>query len=393
MSSYKKRKAIRQGLCVALSVLCILTLAACGGQSDGKESKTPADNQGVAETEQSGDKGTRSNPYQIGETIVVNDFKAYFNNGEKYTDILFNLELTVNKAYTVAEGVAIRKSRYTGFTTIPAASITFTLMGNYDNEMDYCDIFRVGVLDQNMQTDVFTTIEDDNQKRQDTIYTDTTYTVNILHSFDTKTQTGTEAKYFVLYYTGTDDSTKYIYISAEGQETEPADNVAVEPELSAEEKKYQAAVAAEEKGYYTIARNLFGRVLEYKDAQKHYDELNGILQEYTGTYYGESTEYKNVKVYLYVEDGYVTAQFEGQEKSPSKYELYLYGDDNGTPIVAFAPSRTDLFSLNTNTSYDDAVESYALHQLEDGSYLVGATTDSTSYTWNGFYEKISDSVS
>lgn len=52
MSSYKKRKAIRQGLCVALSVLCILTLAACGGQSDGKESKPPADNQGVADVVQ-----------------------------------------------------------------------------------------------------------------------------------------------------------------------------------------------------------------------------------------------------------------------------------------------------------------------------------------------------
>ena len=58
-------------------------------------------------------------------------------------------------------------------------------------------------------------------------------------------------------------------------------------------------------------------------------------------------------------------------------------------ILAFAPSRSNLFSIDTNTSYGDG---FAIQKLDDGSYLVAAAQGSTSYSWNGFYYKISDTV-
>lgn len=118
--------------------------------------------------------------------------------------------------------------------------------------------------------------------------------------------------------------------------------------------------------------------------------MKNILKEYDGTYYGESAQYENVNVYLYIKDGKVRAKFKDVEMSSSKYELYSYGkNENGKEILAFADSRTSLFSLNNDTTYGDRFD---IQKLEDGSYLVAATEGSTSYAWNGFYNKISDTV-
>ena len=64
-------------------------------------------------------------------------------------------------------------------------------------------------------------------------------------------------------------------------------------------------------------------------------------------------------------------------------------ENDNAPILAFAPEETDLFSLNLETEYGDG---FAMQKLEDGIYLVVATEGSDSYSWNGFYEKISDTV-
>ena len=370
----------------------VLSLCACDFEKTSSERETELSNTSQHDSDR---KGTRDKPYQIGDTIIINGFKAYFDSGQ-YADVSFDLELVINKAYSYEEGVAIRESKYDTFTAIPAANVTFTVTGNYENEMYYPDIFKIGVVDQKMQTNTFDTLDDENQKSMQYIYTNVEYTANILCPYENGSKSVTEAKYFVIHYRNADNAEEYIYISAKEQKSET--NTASEEHqdvenVPEEEVDYRTARIAEEKGYYTVARKIFENILHYKDAQAHYDKMNSILQTYNGIYYGESTQYKNVRVYLYIEDGYVTAQFEGKEKSLSEYELYLYGDDSGTPILAFGNGITDLFLLNPDISYDSAIERFAITHLDDGGYLILAAEGSTSYTWNGIYEKISDSVS
>jgi hypothetical protein len=206
--------------------------------------------------------------------------------------------------------------------------------------------------------------------------------------FSIESKNSTYDKYFFSVPTG---NFSEIYESA-SVNAENTEKRTVKPDKSKEEIKYERATKAEERGYYTIAKNIFGEILDYQDSQEHYNKLNDILREYNGTYYGESAEFKNVHVFLYFEDGSVSAQFEGMEKSPSKYELYLYGQNqekDNAPILAFSEEKTSLFSIDTDITYGDG---FSIQLLDDGSYLVAATEGSKYHTWNGFYEKVSDTI-
>ena len=162
-------------------------------------------------------------------------------------------------------------------------------------------------------------------------------------------------------------------------------------EISKEEKTYNTATIAEEKGYYTVAKNLYNQILDYKDSKEHYEKMMTILKEYNGTYYGESTQYKNVYYYIYIQDGEVRVQMSNSTSNQSKYELYVYGKDNekGNDILAFSDRLTNLFSNKTDAVYGDG---YAINKLDSEKYLVAATEGSMYHTFNGFYEKTSENV-
>lgn len=220
------------------------------------------------------------------------------------------------------------------------------------------------------------------------MYIDEEYTYNITRQYE-QGQNNADIEYIIIEYRDKNNELHRIYISLDSQ-LENSEQENENDNSSAENQKYNTALSAEEKGYYTIALNLFNDISSYSDSKEHYDKMKDILKEYDGTYYGESSQYKNVNVYLYIKDGKVRAKFEGMEMSASKYELYSYGmDENGNEILAFADARTTLYSLNNDTTYGDG---FAINKLEDGSYLVAATKDSTTYAWNGFYNKISDTV-
>ena len=377
---------------ILILIIVTFTLTGCSNSSGSTSDIT--DSEVENETEEVEEIGTRSNPYHIGDTITLENIKPYLSiyDDGKFKDVFFDLTLTVDDSYTVEEGISIRESKYDVYTTIPAAKITFKLTGNYDDVMYANEIFQVSVVDGNMQTDTFIELEDDDQKSYTSIYTETEYTYNILRSYDKESSTVTVAKYYVLNYRDSEGTNRYVYISSADEETVnfSEEESSTDEEASSENTKYSAAIIAEKRGYYTIAKNLFEEILDYSDSQEHYDNISSVLLEYNGTYYGESTQYTGVNVYLYIDNGIVTAQFEGSEKSPDEYELYLYGEtDKGEAIMAFSPSRTSLFSLNTDLTYGDG---FAIQKLEDGSYLIIATDGSNSYSWNGIYERISDFV-
>lgn len=167
-------------------------------------------------------------------------------------------------------------------------------------------------------------------------------------------------------------------------ESSSKDEVVEEP-ISEEQSTYEAAIEAKEKGYYKVAETLFESIKGYEDATERYNELKSFLAQYDGTYYGESTKYKNVYVYLYINDGVVKAQFEGQDMSHSTYELYRYGTlPNGEPFIAFSNAISDRYSADYKCEYSDGV---AIRKQDDGSYFLAPTEGGTLDTWNGFYTK------
>lgn len=154
------------------------------------------------------------------------------------------------------------------------------------------------------------------------------------------------------------------------------------------EAQYNIARAAEEKGYYTVAYNLYQDILEYEDSKDRSDKIQSLLAEYNGTYYGKSAQEKNTYVYLYVDNGTVRGQFDGRDISPVVYEFYRYGkNSDGKEILAFAPAITETFAVLGSGEYGDG---FAIQGLGDGSYFVGATEDADTFIYNGFYDKISD---
>ena len=346
----------------------------------------------LTETTSENEIGTRSNPYQIGDTIEL-DIKPFFADiDEKYKDVSLHLTLTINQSYTVEEGLAMMSDN-SWFNAIPAANVTFKLTGNYEDAMYSGDIFNLSVVDENMQTEYYT-LETDTQDALFDIYTDAEYTANLFHSYDLDTKTGTEAKYYVLQYVDMDNKEQCIYISATSMSSEQENEQNVEESeenLSPEEKKYQAALLAEEEGYYTLAKDIFSDILDFQDSQEHYTAIASILSEYNGTYCGESPN--GVPMYLYIEDGKIKKQIGKEYISEGYDDLWRYGTtENGSPLLAFSLSANRDFFIDSHwVSYHDA-DSWTIQKMDDGSYLVLATEGNISDLWDAFYEKISDSV-
>lgn len=173
----------------------------------------------------------------------------------------------------------------------------------------------------------------------------------------------------VLYFYGDEYSCSGLY-SAES----PSEEVM---ELSEEENIYNRAKDAEERGFYTTAMELYSRIDGYSDSKQKAEEMLGILRQYNGTYYGSSTQFQNVKVYYYIEDGIVRCQFEGQEISKSEYKLYKYGtSSDGSAMMAFG---SDPVRYKVGDTYTYGV---AMNRLKDGSYVVAAVSGSDNTSWN-----------
>lgn len=380
-------KRLSMFLIITMMMIC---LVACGGS----ENSNKANDDSNTTSFESDDKGTRSNPYEMGEKIEITGISTVYDI-EEYKDIEFGLSFCVDQSYSPDEGIKLKETRYDTFTAVPAAKITFELTGNHDDELTWANIFSVFVITDEMETHKFSSFEDiDDFSNIGTIYTGAEYTYYVLTAHDTKTNTTPVSKYLVLEYRDTNKETHTLYFSLEessNQEESVIENVEEEIVVDSDEnKEYSSAIAAVEKGYYKIAENLFKKAGNYGDAEAKYSEMKELLSQYDGTYYGDSTQYDNVKVYVYIKDGNVACQFEGMDMSPDRYELFLYGStQDGTDLMAFAPSRTDLFNLNNDTAYGDG---FGIQSDGSGGYIIAATDGSTHYSWNGLFEKISDEV-
>ena len=340
------------------------------------------------------DKGTRTNPYQIGDTITLKDMNTIYSM-DKYKDAIFELVFTVDEAYSPQEGVAFMNEKYDTFTAVPAAKISFELNGNYDDKITWSDIFYVSIITEDMEPVRFINFTDtDDLSGHSDGYTATEYTYYVDTEHDTSTGETPTSKYLLVEYKDKDNNNHSVYVSLESDKSEAkeSDNLeeVTEEKSEADSTPYGAAVCAEDIGYLKIAENLYEEAGDEFDARDKYTEIKNELAQYDGTYYGDSTQYEGVKVYIYIQDGLVKAQFETRDISPDEYELYIYGENSdGSNLMAFSPKRTDLYKINTDTRYGDG---FAIESDGNGGYIIAATEGSTGYAWNGLYEKISDSV-
>lgn len=341
------------------------------------------------------DIGSRSNPYQIGDTITLTDMSTVYSM-DKYKDATFELEFTVDEAYSPQEGIAFKAAKYSTFTAVPAAKMTFELNGNYDDKITWSDIFNVSIITEDMESVRFISFTDtDDLSLHYDGYTASEYTYFVETKHDASTGETPVSKYLLVEYRDTENNNQSIYVSLESDESEAAEtdttqDVVVEEKSEDDSTPYGAAVCAEDIGYLKIAENLYEKAGDVFDAKDKYAEIKEQLAQYDGTYCGDSTQYNGVKVYIYIQDGLVKAQFESQEISQSVYELYIYGtNSDGSDLMAFAPEKTNLYEINTETRYGDG---FALGSDGSGGYIIAATEGSTGYSWNGLYEKISDSV-
>lgn len=379
----------RKILGVLAIVAVIMTASACS-----KDNITNSPSSNDSNYEQSGNKGKRENPYGVGDTVKLFGIRTFYNQ-EPIGESDFDLEFTVDEAFTISDGKAIMSNNgFTYYGEIPAAKVTFKFEGDYSGEFTWSDIINVAIVNEKMQSVSFLGMLDlDSLEDIYSGFTGYEYSYYVGTEYDSDTNEGVESRYLSLEYNDANNNSNTIYfdltVDKSKNNSESADSSSVGQSGN---EDYDAAVAAEEKGYLKVAENLYKAAGDFRDAPQKYEELKEVLSQYNGTYYGDSIQFDKVKVYLYILDGEVRTQFEGMEVTPSGYELYNYGKKaDGTVFPAFSDKITDQFKFNIRSEYGDG---YTLDFDFDGSgdYLVAATKDSSWYTWNGFYKKISDDV-
>lgn len=146
-------------------------------------------------------KGTRSNPYKIGDTIEITEiYDLYATSSSSKKDIPFKANITFNKVYSAEQGINMRKSKgYDTFTAVPIANISFEVAGNYDDKLNYDELFKITYINEDMTEKIYP-IENEEQEQIGTIFTGTRYTVNLLCEHDTNTNEVDKIKYFVIGY-------------------------------------------------------------------------------------------------------------------------------------------------------------------------------------------------
>ena len=328
-------------------------------------------------------KGTRDNPYFIGDKIKISDLLDRFDQDTE--NLTFDLEIKVNKKISTYDGnEALNSQGYDTYTYIPIAEITFKLNGKYDNSIISDNVFKISTVNDNLENGASSFVNDKMESKTE-IYTGKEYTYYATRQYD-QDGSNPEIIYLLIEYLTKDYKTKSVYIKLDDNNSKVKNNAATE-----EEKIYNSANIAKNKGYYTIAKNLYNEVINYKDAKENYEKMINTLKDYNGTYYGESTDRKGVFYNIFIQDGEVRVQLKDSSTNISKYELYSYGKDKNTenPILAFSEAKTSLFKVVNDTKYGDG---YAIQKLSDGSYLVAATAGSEYTTFNGFYNKINSTV-
>lgn len=377
------RRGILKWSLIGLLGLCLM---GCGSNTD--ESKTTSND----------NKGSRENPYKVGETIEIENAYVpdYFNKDA--ANIPYKIELVITDIIEKEEGIAFMERNYNIFTFIPSAEVTFSVQGDYSDAINFSSFMDIRSVTDEMEIKG-ASVTDEKWEELYKFYTNVTYEKYITVQYDQNDTEPDTYKYITIeYYSDVkclDRETVYVLLEDTQKQD---DNEAVDEdgnqqeesvEDSAEEIQYQSALAAEGKLQYTYAKRLYAELNGYKDSQQKMEDMISILSKYNGTYYGESLKFDNINVYMYVQDGTVRFKYDSAdaEISPSVYEIY------GAELDESLHEDTVIVGNERRSDYSNPSENYIWIPQEDGSVMIAAWTEnSIGNTWNGVYSKVSDSV-
>lgn len=364
-------------------------------------------------------KGTRDNPYKIGDTIEITDIYDLYATSDSNKNVPFNATITLEEVYTAEQGISKRKSEYDKFTTVPIAKVSFEVNGNYDDKLNYDEIFKISYIDENMEEKSYV-IENDKQEQIGTIYTGNKYTANLLCKHDNETDEVDTIKYFVIEYRDKNSNSHSIYI----EPVESSDDaINVENNI---ETNYDNAIKLIDNEEYSKAyevlqniskdykdnlelRNYCKGMIFYKDYQcygyaldyfaKCEDTLNTkdikneimeIVSKYNGTYYYDSPKYpnKNLGIYMCVKDGKVGFQYKssytnGVSISYSYSLISKYNEETKQDELLIC----NFFADKPETSNYE----FLWYELPDGGITISGRTNTTApSSYSGIYDKESN---
>lgn len=364
-----------------LLALCLI-LCACGGDNDTEPADVEPEVESVAQ--EYSPKGSQENPYRVGETIVIDEM--YPVSGLSISGIPFRMELTVVETYTSEEGESLRIKKQ-----IPVASLNISITGDYEGSLELDHIFYRPLLTTNLEK-VWPQFFAPDRSRSEIKSLEVGEKNDFLLTVYQENQDDPirSYPYMIISYCYPDSNTlNDLYIDlTSSQSTKPAEEV---PDLSEEEKAryYEAAVAAEEKGYYAVANNIYEDIPGYKDSNVRRMAILNALAPYNGTYYGESQVYENVSVRVCVQDGVVWVSYDEENAPVLSYELFLYAEEDGAPpVMTFSSALTRFFLDNHNASY---TQGFTLTQ-EGEDWIVKAVEGNSDQSWNCDLKKVSDIV-
>ena len=362
-----------------LLALC-LTLCSC---ENGPNTET-TEQDPTAEMQVENPKGSPDNPYRVGETIVIDEM--YPSAEHPANQIPFRMELTVTEAYSPEESASARIKKQ-----VPAARLTLTFTGNYDEPMELDKFFYRPLLTPDMEKTwpLLFSVEDP-AKELTALEMETEYDLLLTTYLEDNDAPVTQYPYLMISYYFPDCNTIndiYIDLTTGYQKQPTTETSSLSPAEQAQ--YYQAAVAAEKKSYYTVAKNLYESIPGYKDANLRLQSVLDILSPYNGTYYGQSHVHEGTYVWMYVQDGIVRITYDVENTPVLEYEIYQHGiDPDGTPWMAFAPSLTRFFLDNQNASY---THGFTMDRNED-LWTIAVTDGGHDQSWNSTLEKVSDGV-
>ena len=365
-----------------LLIFCCLCLVGCNNSAD------------TSKNTSSKNKGTRENPYKVGESVIIKNAYTPDYWEKDAANIPYTIELKINKMLAPGEGLALMERKYDTFFLIPIAELTFSVQGDYSDSIAFNHLINLSSVTNEMEIEG-ARCTDEECHGLDEFFTNVTYEKYLAVSYD-KNESKNYKYLKIEYYNDAEGlNTESVYVLLEDMKNED-NSESVEKQQqeentasSNEESKYNNALAAEEKLQYTYAKRLYSELNGYKDSHEKMNDMIEILSKYNGTYYGESLKFDNVNVYMYVKDGTVRFKFDSSnvDISESIYEIY------GAELDESLHEDTVIVGNQRVSDYSNPSENYIWIPQDNGTVMIAAWTEnSIGNSWNGTYSKISDSV-
>lgn len=182
-------------------IVC-LGLCSCGKKTDGLSNGTSKN-----------DKGSRTNPYKVGETIEIKNATSPVDAGDdnEAANGPYNITLVVDEVYSPEEGMAMQEQYYTVYGEYPCAKAHLYVEGDYPNALYY--LFMTHAFEDGMQiigTNCKFNLSDPTFWNE--VFTGVDYEFYIMAPCDSETNEFSVMKYWRFMYYDKDGNQPEIYI-------------------------------------------------------------------------------------------------------------------------------------------------------------------------------------